>query len=200
MDILRWTWNIPLDQLWPLTGANLSKKTVTSAYLWLRSCVKNPNIEERKRFWGLFNDLEKTFWNDLTETAQSWHDGSHRKIQTFNVHLPVPEGKALPSGPHLVVRRGNSTCRCRTWEVIAVTYRLKDECVIKEAEEKYVSQLQQMATSFHLINLMKKLFLSLSPAQHRPPCSWRFHAANWQGNTTKLTKGGGHTGRPFNRQ
>lgn len=31
------------------------------------------------------------------------------------VSVPVPARRALPSGPHLVVQRESSTCRCRTW-------------------------------------------------------------------------------------
>lgn len=55
------------------------------------------------------------------------------------------------------------------WEVITLAYSLKDESVIKEAEEEYVSGRRQMAASFHLINLMKELFCSPSPPPRRPP-------------------------------
>lgn len=46
------------------------------------------------------------------------------------------------------------------WEVTALANSLKDERVIKEAEEEYVSGRRQMAASFHLINLMEELFCS----------------------------------------
>ena len=75
------------------------------------------------------------------------------------LNVPVPAERASPSGPHLVVQRESSTCRCKTWAVITFRNNLKDRN--KKNGKMEAARHERLSTDGCLLSsnyTMKKLF------------------------------------------